>query len=729
MNRMAVSLQNCYGIRSLNHEFDFAEARAFAVYAPNGSMKSSLAQTFKDISDEVDSKDRIFPDRPTARIIVDESGSELPKESVLVLAPYDQFFGHTENTSTLLVNSALRQEYERLHAEIEKSKDTFLHAMKKQSGESKKELDKEIALAFTRRDDENSFFIALERAQIELTEQKDAPFRDVQYDAIFDEKVMEALKGKDVKTAIQDYITQYNALLAASTYFKKGVFEYYNASQIARTLADNGFFDAHHTIILNGTEELKITTTKDLETLITTELETITQDASLKKTFGALKKLLERNASVRAFQRYLCDHPLLLPHLGNMDQFKEEVWRSYFKANETDFANLLADFRRVKTRRKEIEEAATKERTRWEKAIDLFNERFFVPFRLEARNKAAVVLEHEPILELNYIFEDSTNSAPVEHDTLMKVLSQGEKKALYILNIIFEIEVRRHNNTETIFVIDDIADSFDYKNKYAIIQYLQDISDVPAFKQIILTHNFDFFRTICLRFVGYGHCLMATKTSEGNVSLERAAGIKNIFTKDWKPQFFADSKKRIASIPFMRNLIEYTKSDEDPDYIKLTSLLHWRADSSDITQGDLDIIYSNVFGTADSVPDSNTPVVQVIEREAESCLTAGAGVNFEHKIVLSIAIRLAAERFMVNTIADAAFVATLEENQTRGLLKRFCQTAGATAEAIKTIEGVVLMTPENIHLNSFMYEPILDMGYDHLRRLYREVRGLDGPGE
>ena len=34
------------------------------------------------------------------------------------------------------------------------------------------------------------------------------------------------------------------------------------------------------------------------------------------------------------------------------------------------------------------------------------------------------------------------------------------------------------------------------------------------------------------------------------------------------------------------------------------------------------------------------------------------------------------------------------------------------------------MTPENIHLNSFMYEPILDMSDDHLRVLYEEVSSL-----
>jgi hypothetical protein len=726
MNRVSIDLQNCYGIGKLSHQFNFSGQKAYAIYAPNGSMKSCLAQTFKDVADGVDSKDRIFSGRKTVRKITDENGAELPKESVLVLAPYDEFFGHTEKTSTLLVNNVLRKEFEQLHADIEKSKATFLKAMKAQSGGSNKELEKEIALAFTKKDDENSFYIALERAKIELAEQKDAPFKDVEYDAIFDDKVLDALKGKDVKTAIKEYITQYNALLAASTYFKRGVFEYYNASQIAKTLTDNGFFEAKHTITLHATKKLEISTTKELEELIKKELEQITEDSKLKKTFADLKKLLEKNSNVRAFQRYLCDHELLLPHLENTDQFKEEIWRSYFKANEGAFNNLLDDFRRVKTRRKEIEEEARKERTQWENAIDLFNDRFFVPFTLEAKNKAEVVLKHEPILDLNYTFKDDKDSAQVERKTLMQVLSEGEKKALYILNIIFEIEVRRQSNTETLFVIDDIADSFDYKNKYAIIQYLQDISEGPIFKLIMLTHNFDFFRTINSRaVVPYSQCLMATKIGT-EVRLDQAAGIENIFINDWKKNFFTDKRKKIASIAFMRNLIEYIRGNTDRDYMKLTSLVHWKADSARITQGDLDAVYANLFGPNGSSPsaESAKPVVDIIEQEAKGCLGAGGGVNFEHKVVLSIAIRLAAEKFMANKIADATFLAGIEKNQTQALLKKFREVCSGEVDAIKTLEGVVLMTPENIHLNSFMYEPILDMSDDHLKKLYAGVLAL-----
>jgi hypothetical protein len=34
------------------------------------------------------------------------------------------------------------------------------------------------------------------------------------------------------------------------------------------------------------------------------------------------------------------------------------------------------------------------------------------------------------------------------------------------------------------------------------------------------------------------------------------------------------------------------------------------------------------------------------------------------------------------------------------------------------------MTPENIHVNAFMYEPIIDMSGDHLRSLFADVSKL-----
>ncbi len=717
---LSIDLESCYGIRKLQATLDFSSANSVAIYAPNGAMKTSLAQTFQDIAEGSQSKDRIFPARPCKRVVKDEHGSDLQKESVLVVRPYDEDMGHPAKASTLLVNPALRMEYENLHAKIDAAKDAFLEALKEQSG-SKKNLEKEFSSTFTASEDQ--FYVALNRIKDEVEAQSDAPLADVPYDVIFDEKVIAFLGTKDFKTAIDGYIKKYNELLAASTYFKKGIFNYYNAATIAKQLADNGFFAAKHSLNLNADQNVEITTHKDLEDLIAREKDAISSDKDLKKRFAEIEKLIQKNVTVREFEAYLQGHEELLARLSNIAVFKEEVWKSYIRVRFDLYKALLEMYQAAEVRRKEIQKQAAKERTQWEEVIDIFNDRFFVPFKLEAVNREAVILGQEDILALGFTFQDGTEQAPVNRAALMQALSTGEKKALYVLNLLFEIEVRKKAGQESLLVVDDIADSFDYKNKYAIIQYLMDISDDPKFRQIILTHNFDFYRTVQSRFVKYSDCFMAFKTATG-VALEKATGIQNVFVKDWKPNFFSDPKKKIASIPFMRNLIEYTKSDVDVDLVKLTSLLHWKADSDQIAVSDLDAIYNRLFSSAESSADAAKVVITLIEDEARKCLTAPEGINFENKIVLSIATRLAAEKFMVAKINTPAFVDAIESNQTPRLLRKYRELFPAELTAIGVLQLVALMTPENIHLNSFMYEPILDMSDEHLRKLYVKVLAL-----
>ena len=184
-------------------------------------------------------------------------------------------------------------------------------------------------------------------------------------------------------------------------------------------------------------------------------------------------------------------------------------------------------------------------------------------------------------ISVAFTYKDDDDSVAIEHPDLIKVLSSGELKALYILNVIFEVQTRRKSGQETLFVIDDLADSFDYKNKYAIIQYLKEISEDQLFKQIIMTHNFDFFRTILGRLVvSYANCLMACKGHD-QIILDKAEGIKNIFL-NWKDNFSSSDRKKIACIPFLRNLAEFTKGIDDENYLKLTSLLHLKADTQGI---------------------------------------------------------------------------------------------------------------------------------------------------
>ena len=722
MKKLNVALENCYGIRSLRQEFDFSECSTYAIYAPNGVMKTSFAKTFRDAAADRESVDRISPDRISKRQIFDQENNAIPQKNILVISPYDEEFGLTKETSTLLVDPGLRKEWEDLHNDLKKMQQVFLKELKKKAG-SRVDFEKEISYSITQSEDK--FYDALIRVEKEVAEQDSAPFSEIRYDKVFDQKILEFLATEDFKNAIQDYVEKYNVLLDDSTYFNRATFNYYNAETIAKSLAANGFFEARHSVNLKADETREITNKEELEKLIAEEKEKIASDGELRKKYEKIDSQLSKNQDLRNFRDYLSEHKALLPKLANIAELKQDIWKSYFKENIALYSQLIEQFNKTKERAEEIAKEAKKQRTQWQLVIEMFNDRFFVPFRLSAENKIAVMLGDEPLLRLGFKFknEEDGKETPVDKDTLMQVLSTGERKALYILNIIFEVEVRRKAKQETLFIFDDIADSFDYKNKYAIIQYLMDIDEDPLFQQILLTHNFDFFRTVNSRFVGYPQCLMAAKTTSG-LSIKKAKGIKNPFVNDWRKDFFTNSKKRIASIPFLRNLIEYTEGIDNRNYNTLTLLLHWKSDSNTVTQENLDDIYNQIFGENGASTDRQKPVISIIGEAAQACMNGGDGISIENKVVLSIAIRLTAERFMVEEINNEEFVNSIQVNQTQELFKRFKQDFDDRVDAIEIIQRVILMTPENIHLNSFMYEPIVDMSDEHLKKLYQNVLEL-----
>ena len=323
--------------------------------------------------------------------------------------------------------------------------------------------------------------------------------------------------------------------------------------------------------------------------------------------------------------------------------------------------------------------------------------------------------------------DEDNNAVSVERSDLANVLSNGEQRALYILNIIFEVEARKEAGISTLFVIDDIADSFDYKNKYAIVEYLNDILQEGDFRQIILTHNYDFYRTVWKRLDLSGANYPVSKTAE-RITIEKETMYRDPFVK-WKKSADKPDKTSmlIALIPFVRNLSDYCGFEEESNL--MTSLLHIKPNTAAITKQNLIDTFSTVLNGQDfsDTPELGNNVLDTIYVEAQKITDGVIDNQLETKITLSIAIRLKAEEFLINQIADPVFVESISKNQTATLIKRFkSDSAGRPelSEVVKTVERVNLMTPENIHLNSFMYEPILDMSSQNLANLYQEVLAL-----
>ena len=182
-------------------------------------------------------------------------------------------------------------------------------------------------------------------------------------------------------------------------------------------------------------------------------------------------------------------------------------------------------------------------------------------------------------------------------------------------------------------------------------------------------------------------------------------------------------------IPFVRNLIEYKDGTSSGDYKTLTSLLHIKSNTRDFRLLDLEtIISSSIKGTSlDSEIDSNIVILDFIYETAENLCTKPLidEIRLENKVTLSIAVRLKAEEFIWSKISDQSAIHGVQTGRLYDrYVSEFCNSP-TDNQKIKSILGqVILMTPENIHINSFMYEPLMDLSVHHLINLYNAVNEL-----
>ncbi|API74099.1 hypothetical protein AC251_05725 [Ralstonia pseudosolanacearum] len=716
--KLSVDLKNCYGISELVHEFDFGNTNGYAVYAPNGFMKTSFSKSFDDLAKGRETKDLIFPDREPSRVIKDDAGNDIAPDSVFVVEPYNADFS-SEKTSLLLVNSDVKQKYDDALKQIADKQSALFAKLKQLSGLTGRTLtpETEILKCFGKK----TLTELMESLEEQVKAGTPSQLSSVVYTEVFNDKAVGLLESGSIKDQLEEYIQKYNELVSKSDVLSKQ-FNHYSASTVNKQLKDNGFFEAKHTVNLRTKDGMKeISTADELAEKIEDERKKILTDKDLATKFDAIDKKIQ-NTELRKFRDYLFDNQHILPYLKDFKGLQKDLWISYLIDQKELYSQFLEAYRTSKVTIEEAIEQAKSERTEWEAVVEAFNKRFSVPFKMNVSNQDDVILKgSQP--SIAFKFKDGDGEGDVARESLLKVLSQGERRALYILNILFEIETRRKQGATTILVIDDIADSFDYKNKYAIIEYLKDISASGQFLCLFLSHNFDFYRSISGRLGLRRDCkLHATKTGR-KLKLVQEKYQKNPFNH-WKDNLTIPAFC-ISAIPFVRNLAEYCGLDAE--FLKLTSLLHVKADTDAMTLDELCTIYKKILADRQQLalaPQAKL-VIDLINEEAEVVFNAQEeAVELEGKIVLSIAIRLLAERHMIKTINNSAFVGAITENQTIKLLQEYKRLGLGSVEDILVLEQVNLMTPENIHLNSFMYEPILDLGIAHLKALYSEVKSL-----
>ena len=729
-DKLKFNLRYCYGITKFEAELEFKH-RGFAIYAPNGVMKTSLAKTMMDISNGKTPKDLHFPERePIFEVTL--NGEAIKKEEIFVVRSYDEKFA-SDQIATLLADAGLRKRYEEIHRSIGEAQKSLDKSLKRQAGfgeRSRENIELIVESLFG-----GSYYDALVGIEDELSETQPSSLSNANFKILFDPKVQQFLAAEDVAASIEEIAKKYDEITEQSPILRRD-FQYHNVTQVQQQLEANNFFSAGHKISLfdeksDALEE--VSSDQSLKERIEEEKLRILSDEEVAKRFDAFNAKL-KNKELQAFRDYITDNKHLLPMLSDPESLKRKLWIQYLLAASDEYKVLVSEYRAGQQALAEIISEAEGRRGDWDEVVADFNRRFlYLPFELFVENKADAILKGIAP-SVGFVVRDADDErryAPSEKQELLRALSTGESRALYILDIMYEIYVRWKERRRTLFIFDDISDSFDYKNKFAIIDFLEDVTKVEDnnFIAIILTHNFDFLRTVASRKICPAHQCRLAFRSEAGIKLEpfKQSDIQSPFHK-WQNRL-TEPPVLIAYIPFLRNVIEYTLGSKDAegndnnDYLQLTRMLHFKDETDTLTVGD----YKAVFER--NLPNCSFPEVSLDDRildyifaTADACENVDDGVNLEQKIVLSIAIRIWAERYMIAKIRANEPDYDIAQKQTGDLFQTFKEQFNNQTQEIGLLRRVNLITPANIHINAFMYEPILDMGMGELLALYSEVK-------
>ena len=119
--------ENCYGIQKMDAMLDYSKNNVAIIYAPNGTMKSSLAKTFESIRDNKPVQERVFGLTSVCNIL-DEANNRVPGDEIIVINPFDE--NAFENQGMLMANDELRKKYLLVYKSIEDKKNYLYEQVK-----------------------------------------------------------------------------------------------------------------------------------------------------------------------------------------------------------------------------------------------------------------------------------------------------------------------------------------------------------------------------------------------------------------------------------------------------------------------------------------------------------------------------------------------------------------------------------------------------------------------
>lgn len=428
---------------------------------------------------------------------------------------------------------------------------------------------------------------------------------------------------------------------------------------------------------------------QEFSAYVDSQVELIETTPEVKKRYNAMEKSLGNTKGAQDIKSYLNN----ANQVAVLSQGKEKIITSRFKSDLENLINESSQEELVELK-KHIDaliQESTNLETKFESAIKIYNDRFNPVFSISIDNMAESKLGLG-IPRLQFSHKDNTNKKYLEEE-IMKFLSSGEKSALKILGFIVQYENFKDKD-KVLVILDDIVETFDYGNRTAFIEYLKDIRDNKS-KIIVLTHNFDFFRVVTERIKSMKR-LSARVNADGKVYIEEAS---NIVLQSSNLAKIVEPWHLISLIPFVREVVELKEGKSD-DYYFLTNLLHYKETTANITMFEIKEVISRHFKLSGSyVPEGL--YYDILDQVSFDDILQ---FEIKKKLVLSIKLRVLFERKVVNN--DWERLVGQRKDQMNWLFEEY--NSEMTKEGKSIFHSIQLLTPQYLHFNTFLYEPLID---------------------
>lgn len=698
-----VEMKNAYGIDNLNVNYKGDKILYQSlIYSRNGTFKTSFSRTLNNLSKgNIDViKDRLTDIPASLKIeFVDENNKLITKDCTNRFIVFSRELYEKDNMELSNFNQEIslltidKDRKEKLNKLMSNSIRKIIDSLKLKLKSAGLNVDKSITLLTNKNIDTlniNDLYQLL--GDIKNVEEKD--ISKVNLKNLF-QKAYDPIDNENFIDSASNYINIFNKRMNEELFDEN--FNDSNCLNFLDELKKNNYLseEKKRGIVLKGEEYFNY---DKIEDIFNDAIKNISSEPSVLVANKELIKSMGTSAEAKKLQKEFKDNPILINQLalGKKNIIIIALKQQKFEIDE--FEKIIVD---AKNQYSEIINEAKEKKSEFENALVIYKNRFNPVFDISIINKTESILgENVPILSFKHNRNKGKN---LSESDLRNILSSGERTALNIISFIVEYEANKNNNL--VLVFDDLVETFDYANRHAFIEYIDDLIKENV-SIIILTHNYEFYRTLERRIPQLEK--LSAYSKDGKVYVEANKSLNNDIEKVFE---ITNINQFIYAIPFLREIKIMYKNDTS----LLDNCLHYKEDTKNIT---IEMI-RNLFPKMQFSDNSEEKYLTLLYQIADNINTDNQ-YDIVSKTILSIACRLKIEEKIIGN--NFKLIEDIDSNQLAQLKEKYKKDL--TDDVLRLIDNVQISTPEFIHCNSFMYEPLVDIDGKYLFDLYDEIKKL-----